>query len=178
MRKLTRLSSVTPAKAGGQDNWTLRQGRHAWIPAFAGLTALLVALSACDKSSDAADPHGGPPPKGAAGGPPPPPPYQMRAALPSGDRLAGGKDGETLFSNRCGSCHLAGGMGTNLLTKQRMQAGETPDKGLLANRTDLTQGYVKSVVRQGKMAMPRLTKVDVTDGELDAIAAYLGKAGE
>lgn len=145
-----------------------------WILALAVLS-----LSACDKPSDAADPHGGPPPKVAeGGGPPPPPPYQMRAEMPSGDRLGAGKNGETLFSNRCGACHLAGGMGTNLLTKQRMQAGETPDKGLLANRTDLTQGYVKGVVRQGKMAMPRLTQVDVTDGELDAIAAYLGKAGE
>jgi len=26
--------------------------------------------------------------------------------------------------------------------------------------------------------MPRLTRVDVTDAELDAIAHYLGKAGE
>ena len=136
---------------------------------------LLMALSACNKASDAADPHGGPPATAAKGAPPPPPPYQMRAEMAGGDRLAGG-EGEALFSNRCGSCHLAGGMGTNLLTKQRMMMGETPDKGLLANRTDMTPDYVKSVVRNGKMAMPRLSRVDVTDKELDAIAAYLGKA--
>jgi len=78
-------------------------------------------------------------------GPPPgpPPPYQMRAPLPAGDRLAGGKDGAALFSNRCGACHLAGGMGTNLLTKQRVILGEPPEKALLANRTDLTQDYIK-----------------------------------
>jgi hypothetical protein len=69
-------------------------------------------------------------------------------------------------------------MGTNLLTKQRMAAGEPPENGLLANRKDLTASYVKSVVRNGKMAMPRLTQVDVTNAELDSIAAYLGKAGE
>ena len=101
----------------------------------------------------------------------------MRAALPAGDRLAGGKDGAALFSNLCGACHLAGGMGTNLLTKQRMMLGEPPEKGLLANRTDLTQTYVKIVVRHGKLAMPSLTRVEVTDAELDAIAKYLGKAG-
>ena len=56
-----------------------------------------------------------------------------------------------------------------------MMAGEPPEKGLLANRTDLTADYVKSVVRMGKVAMPRLTRVDVTDAELDAIAAYLAK---
>jgi mono/diheme cytochrome c family protein len=113
----------------------------------------------------------------AAGGPPPIPPYQMRAPPPAGDRLAGGKDGAALFSNRCGACHLAGGMGTNLLTKQRMAAGEPPESGLLANRKDLTQTYVKVIVRRGKLAMPPLTRVEVTDAELDSIAKYLGKAG-
>ncbi len=115
----------------------------------------------------------------AAGAPPPmPPPYQTRAALPDGDRLSGAKDGAALFSNRCGACHLAGGMGTNLLTKERVAAGEPPASGLLANRKDLTRTYVKVVVRHGKLAMPRLTRVDVTDAELDAIARFLGKAGE
>lgn len=112
----------------------------------------------------------------SAGGPPPAPPYQMRAALPAGDRLAVQSDGEALFSNRCGSCHLAGGMGTNLLTKQQMMAGQPPEKGLLTNRTDLTADYVKTVVRQGKVAMPRLSRTEVTDTELKAIAAYLSKA--
>ena len=42
------------------------------------------------------------------------PPYQMRAPLPDGDRLSIAKDGEALYSNRCGACHLAGGMGTRL----------------------------------------------------------------
>lgn len=82
-----------------------------------------------------------------------------------------------LFQVHCGYCHLTGGMGTNLLTKQRMMMGETPDKGLLANRTDLAADYVKSVVRMGKGAMPAQTKVDVTDAELEAVAKYLGKAG-
>jgi mono/diheme cytochrome c family protein len=113
-----------------------------------------------------------------AGGPPPPPPYQMRAQLPPGDRLIGGKDGAAVFSNRCGACHLAGGMGTNMLMKLRLQAGQPPASALLANRTDLTRTYVKTVVRHGYLAMPRLTRVEVTDAELDEIANYLGKAGE
>jgi mono/diheme cytochrome c family protein len=132
----------------------------------------LLALSACKpaEQKQAAAPVGPP------GGPPPPPPYQMRAALPSGDRLAHGRNGEALFSNRCGACHLAGGMGTNLLTKQMMMAKRPPTDGMLSNRTDLTSDYVKSVVRMGKNAMPRQTRVDITDAELDSVAAYLGKA--
>ena len=117
------------------------------------------------------------PPAPSGPSPGPPLPYQMRAPLPAGDRLAGGKDGAALFSNLCGACHLAGGMGTNLLTKQRVILGEPPESGLLENRQDLTQNYVKIIVRRGRMAMPGLTRVEVTDAELDAIAAYLGKAG-
>lgn len=110
-------------------------------------------------------------------GPPPgpPPPYQMRPLATSGDRLKPGGDGKTVFEVHCGYCHLAGGMGTNLLTKQQVMAGQTPDKGLLANRTDLTADYVKAVVRMGKGAMPPQTRVDLTAPELDAVAAYLGK---
>lgn len=110
-------------------------------------------------------------------GPPPgpPPPYQMRPVAPAGDRLKPGGDGKTLFEVHCGYCHLTGGMGTNLLTKQQVMAGQTPDKGLLANRTDLTAEYVKAVVRMGKGAMPPQTRVDLTAPELDTVAAYLGK---
>lgn len=118
-----------------------------------------------------------PPPPTLTGPLPGPPPYQMRAPLPAGDRLAGGKEGAALFSNLCGACHLAGGMGTNLLTKQRVILREPPESGLLENRQDLTQNYVKIIVRRGRMAMPSLTRVEVTDAELDAIAVYLGKAG-
>lgn len=133
---------------------------------------LLAALTvtACNASdapkSDAAPPSGMPPI----------PPYQVRAEAPTGDRLASGGDGEALFSNRCGACHLAGGMGTNLVTVQMLAAKRPPTDGLLANRQDLTADYVKSVVRMGKNAMPRLSKVDITDAELESVAAYLGKA--
>jgi mono/diheme cytochrome c family protein len=134
------------------------------------LAAALVLLASCGKGSEAP-----PPAKVGEGGPPPIPPYQMRAAAPSGNRLAGGRDGQALFENRCGTCHLAGGMGTNLLTKQRMALGEPPENALLAKRTDLTADYVKLVVRMGKNAMPPQTRVDITDAELDAVSAWLGK---
>jgi mono/diheme cytochrome c family protein len=130
------------------------------------LTALAL-LAACKQEAPAAPPAAG-------AGPPPPPPYQMRPAGPTGDRLAGG-DGKTLYEVHCGYCHLTGGMGTNLLTKQRMAAGEPPQNGMLVNREDLTADYVKSVVRMGKNAMPGQTRVDITDAELNAVAAYLGK---
>ena len=140
-----------------------RQGRHRMTRALLSACLAVAALNA----RAAAPPSG----------PPPPPPYQMRAELPPGDRLVGGKDGAAVFSNRCGACHLAGGMGTNMLTKLRVMAGQPPESALLSNRKDLTRTYVKTVVRQGYLAMPKLTRVEVTDAELDAITRYLGKAG-
>lgn len=107
--------------------------------------------------------------------PPPLPPYQMRATAPAGDRLSPGRDGQALFENHCGYCHLPAGMGTNLLIKQRLMIGAAPDTALLSHRDDLTAAYVKAVVRNGKGAMPQQTRVDVTNPELDSIAAYLGR---
>ena len=133
----------------------------------AALLALLF-LCACKQQSAASGPD-------EDGGPPPLPPYQMRAQAPAGDRLAAGRDGKALFEVHCGYCHLPAGMGTNLLTKQQMEAGQPPEMGLLANRTDLAAGYVETVVRLGKGAMPPQTRVDITDAELDAVAGYLGK---
>jgi mono/diheme cytochrome c family protein len=89
------------------------------------------------------------------------------------NRLASKDTGEALFSNKCGYCHLAFGMGTNILTMQRIKLGEPPEKGMLTNRDDLPADYIRAVVRSGKVAMPRITKVDLTDSELDLVVEYL-----
>ena len=100
------------------------------------------------------------------------PAYQVRGAPPPGDRLKPGRDGAQLFRNRCGACHLEGGFGTNVLAARfgRAHVNAPP---LLTARKDLTADYVKQVVRQGKVAMPPLSRVEVTEAELDSIAAFL-----
>lgn len=135
--------------------------------------APLLALAGCGPAEKATTSPTGP------GGPPPAELlYQTRALVPSGDRLVAGRSGEALYSNKCGYCHLTGGMGTNLLTKQRLALKESPEMGLLVNRKDLIADYVKSIVRMGKGAMPRQTKVDITDSELDSVARFLGKSDQ
>jgi cytochrome c5 len=130
----------------------------------------LLALAACGDTATAP-----PAAKEKAGGPPPMPPYQMRAEAPPGDRTKPGRDGRALYSNLCGACHLVGGFGANVLAGQ-MQAAKRPmDQALLENRADMTVDYVKTVVRQGKGAMPPLSRVEVTDAELQSIATYLSR---
>lgn len=104
--------------------------------------------------------------------------YVTRGPAPAGDRLAAGRDGKQLFRKNCGYCHLEGGMGTIILTPQRIGMGEPPQSALLENRTDLTSDYVEAVVRNGKMAMPRITRAEVTDPEMKAIAVYLAKGDQ
>ena len=108
---------------------------------------------------------------------PPMPTYSVRGDAPAGDRLAPGRDGEKLYRNLCGACHLPWGMGSNLITARAIRADMPPPeaahRGLLENRTDLQPEYIKTVVRNGLLAMPRLSRVEVTDAELESIATYL-----
>lgn len=106
---------------------------------------------------------------------PPFPTYQMREEVVTDQRLVSQNSGAVLFSNLCGSCHLLAGMGTNVLTGQRVALGEKPEMGLLVNRQDLHPDYIRSVVRNGKNSMPRLSRVDITDAELTLVANFLTK---
>ena len=76
--------------------------------------------------------------------------------------------GKKLFHAKCGYCHLPGGTGTIMLG---FRLGK--DKALLEDRTDLKTDYIKHVARSGIGSMPRLTRIEVPDSELDLIAAYL-----
>ena len=45
-------------------------------------------------------------------------------------------------------------------------------------RTDLQPAFVKSVVRHGIQAMPFFRKTEISDPDLDAIAAYLARGAK
>ena len=109
------------------------------------------------------------------GGPPPavlPPFEKTQGADVTNDssRLAASQDGAHLFLRRCGVCHLDGDMGTLILAR-RLPANQAK----LQDRTDLTPEFVIRVARNGQGAMPRITPVDATDAELQAIAQYLSR---
>jgi len=80
-------------------------------------------------------------------------------------------EGAALFGERCGLCHAAGGTGTFMLERRLGK-----ERALLAERTDLTAEYVRQVVRHGLQSMPRFTRVELTDAELSAVAAFLSSA--
>ena len=84
--------------------------------------------------------------------------------------VAADLDGRKLFQSKCAMCHNASGMGTGLLAR-RMK----PEVAELEKRDDLTASYVERATRIGLLNMPVITRGDVSDAQLAAIANYLGK---
>ena len=85
-------------------------------------------------------------------------------------RAAGGPDerGAALFAEKCAMCHRTMGMGTVLLSR-RMDPALAP----LEKRRDLTAEFVMAAARVGLGNMPRITRGEVADADLAAIAAWL-----
>jgi mono/diheme cytochrome c family protein len=75
----------------------------------------------------------------------------------------------SLFDAHCGICHASKEYATAILERR----GRKP--AALADRTDLRAEDIKSIVRNGIGSMPPQTRVDISDADLDCIAAYLGR---
>jgi (+)-pinoresinol hydroxylase len=98
------------------------------------------------------------------------------AQAPQGD----GPRGKQVYDYWCLPCHGPGlGLpGFNELpgTQQlRIKYRDTQISPLLTERTDLVPVFVKTIVRQGVSFMPQFRKTEISDADLDALAAYLAR---
>jgi (+)-pinoresinol hydroxylase len=77
--------------------------------------------------------------------------------------------GHKVYDKWCFPCHGTGPgkPGTDSLR----QRGQNP--AVLEERTDLTAPVIKTFVRHGVLFMPMFRKTEISDADLDAIAAYL-----
>lgn len=87
-----------------------------------------------------------------------------------GTAAAADLDGKTLFKQKCAMCHDGAGMGTGLLGR-RMD----PKVAELEKREDLSAAFVTAAARSGILNMPNITRGDVSDPEMQAIALYLSR---
>lgn len=78
------------------------------------------------------------------------------------------EQGKSAFTHRCAMCHREGQTGTFVLARRLGK-----EKSLLEQRTDLQPAYIRLVVRQGLVNMPRLSRVEMPDADLDAVIAWL-----
>ena len=76
--------------------------------------------------------------------------------------------GRSAFTHRCSMCHREGGTGTFILSR-RLGAAQS----LIEKRSDLQPDYIRHVVRWGLVNMPRMSRVEMPDPDLDAVVAYL-----
>ena len=92
-----------------------------------------------------------------------------------------GSHGQEVFELWCSSCHkplgplVASVAGTTALAR-KYKGSDTP--AALEQRTDLTPDLIKSVVRHGLKSMPFFRKTEVSDSDLDALAAYLSHSNK
>ena len=76
--------------------------------------------------------------------------------------------GQEIYVERCGSCHLEGGFGTRVL-ERRVPEGQAE----LEKRDLLPSSFTMTVVRRGLGSMPQIRAAELSDADLQAIAAYL-----
>jgi len=75
------------------------------------------------------------------------------------------------YQKFCSACHGEGVGRPGTLALQAKYKGALP--ALLEKRTDLTPQLIKMYVRNGITVMPTFRKTEISDADLDAIAAYL-----
>lgn len=80
-------------------------------------------------------------------------------------------DGKQVYEYWCATCHGPGLPGTVAL--QTKYNGSKP--ALLIDRTDLPPAVTKAFVRKGVTIMPFFRKTEISDADLDALAAYIGR---
>ena len=82
--------------------------------------------------------------------------------------------GRDVYRKWCAPCHAPGPEhhpGTEALVAK--YKGEKP--GALEERTDLTVEFTRQMVRNGVSIMPFFRKTEISDADLDALAAFLAR---
>ena len=94
----------------------------------------------------------------------------MNAAAADAGKI---EEGKQVYQYWCWNCHGegVGKPGTQALAAK--YKGSKP--AILDQRTDLTPNLTKIFVRKGVSIMPFFRKTEISDAQLDALAAYLAR---
>lgn len=101
------------------------------------------------------------------------------AVLALGTHAASAQDapnierGKAVYEHWCAPCHAPGPGHPGTQSLQLKYDGNLP--AVLLERTDLGSDAIKTFVRQGILSMAPFRKTEITDAELDDLAAYLTK---
>ena len=82
--------------------------------------------------------------------------------------------GRVVYQYWCATCHSSGpGMPGTAALAAKYKGRQPAVAAVLEDRTDLTPASVRFFVRQGVSVMAPFRKTEISDAELDALAAYL-----
>jgi mono/diheme cytochrome c family protein len=95
-------------------------------------------------------------------------------------RAAQLEQGKRVYDYWCDSCHgsglgLPGFDGLPGTQQLKIKYRGTNVSPLLVERNDLVPDFVKVIVRQGVSFMPQFRKTEISDADLEALAAYLAR---
>jgi mono/diheme cytochrome c family protein len=97
-----------------------------------------------------------------------------QSAEAAGAAKSGGLDvGRLTYEKWCAPCHAPGPDHPGTQALDALYKGSKPSA--LIEREDLTPPLVKQFVRKGVSVMPFFRKTEISDTELDALAAFLSK---
>jgi mono/diheme cytochrome c family protein len=96
------------------------------------------------------------------------------SAVEAQDALAA-RGGE-VFEYWCAACHAPGPRHPGTQALESLYKGAKP--AALEERTDLLPELTRAFVRTGVSVMPPFRKTEISDADLDALAAYLAPRAE
>jgi len=79
--------------------------------------------------------------------------------------------GKQVFNQWCASCHATGSRMPGTASLEVKYGGSIP--AALEQRKDMNPDFIRYFVRNGVLIMPSFRKTEVSDADLDALAAYL-----
>jgi len=86
------------------------------------------------------------------------------------------EQGKGIFQYWCTPCHGDGPEYPGTVALAAKYKNQIP--ALLDQRTDMNGEFVKTFVRNGISIMPFFRKTEISDADLEAIVAYLGRNNE
>ena len=93
------------------------------------------------------------------------------SALASSQQSTETERGEVVFDQWCAPCHAPGPGHPGTQALDALYQGSKP--GALEARTDLIPALTRTFVRNGAAVMAPFRKTEISDAELEALAAYL-----
>ena len=106
----------------------------------------------------------------------------VAATAAAGAQQTAAERGKAKFEHSCEPCHGDGPGDDGRAMLPGTDALRLKYKGtvppLLERRTDLTAPVIKAFVRNGTFSMPPFRKTELTDAEIDDIAAYLAESSK